>query len=281
MKRNGRAENTYSARCRSLRQLATKANLRHPEEVKTIIASAKWSKNTKHKIANNYGNFLAYLKIEWEKPTYKNEETLPFIPTETEIDQLISCVGKRTGTFLLLLKETGMRSGEATLLKWTCLNTQQKTVNVIPEKGSNPRILPISDRLLGLLNQLPKTHEKIFYQQLHAYRTQFCKQRKRAVEKLSNQRLLQISFHTLRHWKGTTEYHATKDIKHVQYILGHKHSDTTDIYINLEQAAFLSNTDEWNTKVSHNVDEETQLINAGFTLIRSINETTAIYKKRK
>ncbi len=51
--------------------------------------------------------------------------------------------------------------------------------------------------------------------------------------------------------------------------------------INHESALFLQNTDEWITKVSHNLDEETELITVGFTLVRSINETTAIYKKRK
>ena len=78
------------------------------------------------------------------------------------------------------------------------------------------------------------------------------------------------------------EYHITKDVKHVQYILGHKKSNTTDLYINLEQAVFLTNApEEWTTKVSHNIEEETRLIEANFTLVRAINETTAIYKKRK
>jgi hypothetical protein len=31
----------------------------------------------------------------------------------------------------------------------------------------------------------------------------------------------------------------------------------------------------------HNFKEESQLIEGGFQLVRSINETTAIYKKRK
>jgi hypothetical protein len=79
------------------------------------------------------------------------------------------------------------------------------------------------------------------------------------------------------------EYHLTKDIKHVQYILGHKNSNTTDLYINLEQATFLTDTanDQWTTRISHNTDEEVKLIEANFTLVRAINDTTAIYKKRK
>jgi integrase len=173
MKNNGRATNTTTARNRCLRQLALECNLRHPEQVKAIIANKKWNTNTKHKIVNNYANFLKYLEIEWTAPTYKTANTDPFIPLETEIDQLIATLGRRTMAFIQLLKETGMRSGEATLLKWTDLNTEQKTIAITPEKGSNPRTLPISDKAIALLNKLTKDHEKIFYQELHTYRTAF------------------------------------------------------------------------------------------------------------
>jgi integrase/recombinase XerD len=281
MKNNGRAENTYHARSRSLRQLSRSANLRQPEQVKAVIADLKLKKSTKHKIANSYGNFLDFLGIEWKSPTYKPEETIPFIPTEKEIDELIAYLGNRTAPLVQLLKETGMRGEEAMQLKWTSIDEKQKTVNITPTKGSNPRILPLTDKTLSLLKNLTHNHDRIFYQKLSVYRTAYCKQRKKASAKLSNTRLLQIGFHTLRHWKGTTEYFNTKDIKHVQYILGHKHSDTTDIYINLAQAQFLTDTEQWNTKVSHNLEEETELINAGFQLVRSVNEETAIYKKRK
>lgn len=283
MKNNGRSKATTTGRNRSLRQLSREANLRTPEEVKALIANKKWAPNTKHKTINNYNNFLQFLKIQWTPPNYKTQETLPFIPMETEIDQLIATLGITAAPFTQLLKETGMRSGEATLLKWTSLNTEQKTINIIPEKGSNPRILPISEKLIMMLKTMPHETENIFYQDLHVYRTAFCKQRKAATEKLKNPRIKQISFHTLRHWKGTMEYHNTKDIKHVQYILGHKSSKTTDLYINLEQATFLTNNndEQWITKVSHNLEEEAHLIEANFTLVRSINETTAIYKKRK
>jgi len=38
---------------------------------------------------------------------------IPFIPTETEIDHLIAGCGRKTATLLQLLKETGIRIGEA------------------------------------------------------------------------------------------------------------------------------------------------------------------------
>jgi GMP synthase PP-ATPase subunit len=68
---------------------------------------------------------------------------------------------------------------------------------------------------------------------------------------------------------------------HVKYVLGHKAISNTLIYINIEEALWMHSEDEWISKVSYDITEETKLINAGFELVRAVNETTTIYKKRK
>jgi integrase len=105
-------------------------------------------------------------------------------------------------------------------------------------------------------------------------------QRKTLAKKLNNPRLQQISFHTLRHWKGTTEYHKTKDIMHVRTVLGHKCITCTLIYINLESALFLQTDEDFICKIAHNEKEEVQLIEAGFTHVNN-RDGLAFYKKRK
>jgi integrase len=267
-----------------LKQIAKENNLQKPTEIKTWLADlqkCKWNNRTKTKFIDDYNSYLNFAKLKWIAPKYQITERLPFIPTETEIDQLIASCGKQISTVLQMLKETGMRIGEATKIKWIDINYEHKTVNITPEKGSNPRILPISDKLTGMINRLPKNRETLFQPQTKYLRTYFDEQRKTATEKLQNPRLKKITFHTLRHYKGTMEYHKTKDIMHVKYVLGHKNINSTIIYINIEQAIFLTETDEWTSKVSHNTEEEQKLIETGFQLVRSINETTAIYKKRK
>jgi hypothetical protein len=77
------------------------------------------------------------------------------------------------------------------------------------------------------------------------------------------------------------EYHKTKDLVHVQIRLGHRDITSTMVYINIEQALWMNSEDEWTSKVSHSIEEERKLINAGFELVRAVNETTAIYRKRK
>ena len=280
-KNQGRAEATIINEVRTLKLLAKQANILDPESVKEAIANANVANATKSKRVKTYSAFLKWKKIEWTPPFYKPVEHIPFIPTENELDILIAASGKRLSTTLQMLKETGMRISEAHMIKWTDINFEAKTISITPAKGSLPRILPLSNKVLDMLNNLPKNRETILPTSQSSFRSGFNKQRIRTSLKLQNNRLMKISFHTFRHFKGTIEYHKTKDIMHVKYILGHRDIKTTLIYINIEQATFLNQTNDWTSKVSHTIEEETTLINTGFELVRSINETTAIYKKRK
>jgi len=136
--------------------------------------------------------------------------------------------------FLQLLKETGLRSGEAWNLKWTDIDFEAGAIRVNnPEKYGKPRMLKISSRLIAMLNQLPRENERIFNGSLSIFRRTFRKHRKRMALKLQNPRLNSISFHTFRHWRATIEYHRTKDVLHVMKMLGHRNIKTTLIYTQL------------------------------------------------
>ena len=58
--------------------------------------------------------------------------------------------------------ETGARCGEAWQLKWIDFDFENKTVRITPEKGSEPRRLRISDKLIAMLNNLPKDRPEPF-----------------------------------------------------------------------------------------------------------------------
>jgi integrase len=98
----------------------------------------------------------------WEPPRYREVGKPPFIPHEKGIDQLIAGCSKRTSTFVRLLKETGMRCGEAWQSEWIDLDTANQTIRVTPEKGSNPRMFKISSTLLSMLNSLKRESKRIF-----------------------------------------------------------------------------------------------------------------------
>jgi integrase len=291
--KNGRAEETVRARIQTLRQVSQICDIDDPEIVKLWLADQKnehhftkactWNNSTKNKFIETYTIFLHYIGKTWTPPKYAINEKLPFIPTEQEIDILIAGSRRMLAAILQTLKETGMRIGELTQLTTTHIDTERKIVNITPEKGSNPRILPISDKLIAMMNNLPhypSAHYKtIFQSHKNTLRGSFCKKRKQLATRFNNPRLLQISFHTLRHWKGTMEYHATKDILHVKQILGHKSIMSTMIYINLE-AALFNFTDEWTCKTAKTPEEAIQLIQTGFEKADTMGEIH-IYRKRK
>jgi len=252
------------------------ANLLRPESVKEVIAKQKWGIGRKANAVDAYTCFLRMQGTKWEPPIYRRVKKIPFIPTETEIDQLIAGSNKRLSSFLQLLKETGIRCGEACKLKWTDLDLVKKSVRITPEKRSNARILAISNKLVDMLNQLPRQSARIFDTNSDAMRKSFQLQRKRMVAKLRNPRLLQITFHTFCHWKATMEYHKTRDILHVMQLLGHRNIKNTLIYTQLVDFQ----DDEFVARVAHSEKEVCRFIEAGFEYVCDHNGNQ-IFRKRK
>jgi len=94
--------------------------------------------------------------------------------------------------------------------------------------------------------------------------------------KLQNPRLLQITFHTLRHWKATTEYHRTRDILYVKQLLGHKQIQNTMLYTQL--ISFES--DEYSSAVAKSLEDARKLVEAGFEYVTDMDECK-LFRKRK
>jgi len=252
--------------------MLTLTDLTDPEAVKLFLSDEKrcrWATTTKLKAVDTYGSFLKFKNIQWEPPKYKKIDKLPFLPTEQEIDLLIASCGKTTAAVLQMLKESGMRIGELCRLKWTDLVPEKKTITVsLPEKGGNPRTLEISDKLIGMLNMLPRKHRENSFQPKSRYlRDYFCTQRKKTAEKEKNPRLLKISFKTLRHWKGTTLYHDTRDLTEVKYPLGHKSIHSTEIYIHISKSYYTGDRHKWYCLVVRTEEELVNAINSGFELV--------------
>jgi len=224
LKKKGRLEITLDSVNRRLDQLSRNVDLLDPESVKDFLSTQdKWSNRTKAIDASIYGGFLKFHRIPWEPPEYKPERKPVFIPTKEELDQLISGTGKRLSVFLQLLEETGMRYGEAAKLKWTDVDFQRRLVSVTTEKGGNPRILPISNRMLEMLSNLKKRAERIFDATDSSISSNYYQQRLKLARKLGNPRLLKIGFHTFRHWKLTMVAHEFRDPFYVRVCRPQRH----------------------------------------------------------
>ena len=278
LKKQGRSESTLKQYARELRHAAKSVNILDPEEVKKSIAEKDIKETTKCNLVYAFQTFYKFLGIKWNPPQYKAAKTIPFIPQEQELNILISNASKTVSAFLQLLKETGIRSGEALKLQWSDIDFERHVVRVTPEKNSSPRILPLSQTAIAYLQRLPKKRQKIFNR--GSVLTTFFKLRKRLAFKLNNPRLMNISFHTFRHWKATMEYHKTKDILHVMQLLGHRNIQNTLIYITIDNALFQDQTDEFHVKTAKTAEEACKLVEVGFEYVNTICDVH-IYRKRK
>jgi integrase len=279
MKKQGYAETTIITRVKLLKVLVKRsANLMDAESIKGAIGKQKWVAKRKINAADAYTCFLRMHGLTWEPPRYRITRKLPFIPSETEIDQLIAGCSRRFIPLLQLLKETGVRIGEACQLQWIDIDLANRTIRVTPEKGSNPRMFQVSNKLTAMLMELQKTakSEMVFPRNVRNQRRIFQRQRKKVAEKLENPGIDKITFHTFRHFKATMEYHKTKDILHVMEILGHRSINNTLIYTQLVDFK----DDEYVSKVATTVKEACQLVEAGFEYVCQI-DGAQIFRKRK
>jgi hypothetical protein len=105
MAKQGYAETTVLAGVKTLKALGRHVDILQPQSAQSFLASHKVSETRKQKICEDLCRFYKYKQIPFDKPHYRRIEVMPLLPLETEIDQLTSGLGKKSATFVLLLKE--------------------------------------------------------------------------------------------------------------------------------------------------------------------------------
>jgi len=167
-------------------------------------------------------------------------------------------------------------------LKWVNVDLQRRTITLNQtEKHGNPRIFSVSNKLCDMLSELPKKTEYVFETpHKSAKAASFYQKRKTLAQKLGNPRLLEIGFHTFRHWKATTLYHEIRDIVLVKEFLGHRNIETTMLYIQLEKALFKSYDDGFIVKAVSDQKEIEGLLEVGFEYVCQ-KDNLLYFRKRK
>ena len=255
------------------------ADLFNPESAKAALAKSTVKNSTKQLIIYVLYVWFEFNGILWRAPKYYSESEVPYIPTETELDQLIAGLGKKTGVFCQVLKDTGARAGEAAQLRWQDIDFGQRKVRIKAEKNSNSRVLPLSAKTIDMLCTLPRIKERIF-SNAEDVRSNFFMQRRNLAQRIANPKLLLIHFHTFRHWKATTEQHRTKDPWHVKMILGHKRISSTETYIHLEEMMYQESSDQFTVKVADTMEDAVKLMEVGFEYHATV-EGHQLFRKRK
>jgi integrase len=285
----GHKETTIHRNVQNLILLARQTDLDDPVKVWMAVENHKnWKYGTKQIAASAYKHFRKTLNkplpLDLNFNKWVVSGRIPYVPMERELLELIANSNYRIAPFLQLLLETGMRSGEAWALKRQDFDLERKIVTLnadTVEKRGIPRQFKLSDRLVAMLNRLPKKNDKVWFgiKSLKVLRASFSHQRRRLAYKLQNPNLRRITLHTFRHFFACKLYHNTKDLLLVQSRLGHRNIQNTMVYTQLVE---WDQPDQWTVRRPTTTKEEDELIEAGFEYVRFDDKMNMpVYRKRK
>jgi len=261
------------------------ADLQNPKSVKSVlgqIPETRWKEGYKHTICDIYSKYLDFQGLKWKRPKYRDTNELIFIPTDMELQIAINCGSKENRIFTQFVYETGCRLNEAERLGWIDIDSEKRLVDIKKSKNGNPRRLKVSSELISMLLSLPKNHETVFTPKCRQTRgIMFHKRMQTLARKSSNPRFPKIHLHTFRHCKALREYHRTKDMLHVKYVLGHKTLRATQRYVELyEQVYGDLQPQDYIVKIVRTSEEAKQLLKVGFEYVNEI-DGEYLYKKAK
>ena len=283
MKNKNRSDYTIKATSKALTRINENANLNDPEEVELFIANIKnISNGYKKNLCIAYKKYCEHYKIDWEKPTYKQEEKLRRIPTTANLNMLIAKAYRPTALKLSISKETGLRPIELCNLKVKDIDLDRKTIYPTTAKNGSARALKISNSLKSMITDhinigKLKQNEKLFTSTPQNYGKCYRQLRNRLSKKLGIPQLQTIRLYDFRHYFATKLYAKTRDILYVKQQMGHKKIETTLKYVQLQSR---NEDDEWTCKTAINIKQATELLEAGFNYIQEI-DGIRLYRKRK
>ncbi len=152
---------------------------------------------------------------------------IPEIPSPDEIEKIIqNTSGLFHKSLFLALYHAGLRSQEARSLKWDDIDFGHSYLRVADGKGGKQRLVPLSSRLLELLQEHRKESNGVFvWDNIGSFKTAWNASKRRAGI------TSKITPHTLRHAFASHNLEHGTDLKSVQDMLGHEDIQTTQIYL--------------------------------------------------
>lgn len=242
------SSNTIKTYCEAIKSFLVFANKEQLDEISNsdiinfnndVIVKNNLSASFQNQVVNAIKLFFSTIEnrqIQIElihRP--KRPKLLPNVLSKEEIKLLLSVSSNiKHRTMLSLIYSCGLRCGELLRLKPVHIDTQRKLVIIKQSKGRKDRIVPLSVRVLALLNEYYSTAgitNWIFEGQVKG--EPYDERSLQAVLKQCLQKAKinkPATLHWLRHSYATHLLESGTDLRYIQELLGHSSSRTTEIY---------------------------------------------------
>ncbi len=174
--------------------------------------------------------------MEWEKCSTNpakglkalavNNKRLRYLSNE-EIQTLLSHSDERIKPIVITALNTGMRRGELKNMKWKDIDFERGLIYVLKTKSGISRVLPMNSLLRKDLEGLHQAGPWVF---------DTSNLRKLYERAVTDARLYDVTFHTLRHTFASHLVMAGIDLRTVGDLLGHQKLDMTMRYAHLSRS---------------------------------------------
>jgi integrase/recombinase XerD len=165
----------------------------------------------------------------------RTEKKLPNVLSKEEVKAILNALSNlKHKTMLSLIYSCGLRRSELLKLKPNDIDSKRNIIIVRAAKGKKDRIVPLSDKILGMLREYYKTYKPKTW--LFEGQNENEPYDERSLSNVLKQALAKtkimkpVSLHWLRHSYATHLLEAGTDLRYIQEILGHGSSRTTEIY---------------------------------------------------
>ncbi len=206
------------------------------EGVKSYLLSQNSSRNTlrlKHMSIRFFFKEVLNKPLNLEEiPMMKKEKKLPKVISKEKIKQIIdSCENLKHKLIIKFLYSSGLRLSELLSLKRKDIDFDNNLIFIEGGKGSKDRITILSE---NLKNDLLKYYSNNIFKTEYVFEGRKGKYTKKSVQKILERQgkklNLKIHPHMLRHSFATHLLENGTDLRHIQKLLGHNSSSTTEIY---------------------------------------------------
>src|SRR5690554_481066 len=165
----------------------------------------------------------------------KTERKLPRVLSKEEVKLILEAHGNlKHRTMLSLIYACGLRRSELLNITFKDINRERLTLHVFQSKGKKDRIVPLSPKILVMLEDYYKAYKpKVWMFEGQVAGTQYSGESlqqvlKSALKKANIKK--PATLHWLRHSYATHLLETGTDLRYIQELLGHNSSRTTEIY---------------------------------------------------
>ena len=166
----------------------------------------------------------------------RRQHRLPNVLSRQEVKNILESVNNEKHRVMLsIIYGCGLRRSEVLNLVPADIDKDRKLIRIRQSKGFKDRFVPLSEKLIEMINQYAihyRPEKYLFEGQYRGTRyseTSLEKVFRTAFER-AGIRKQNITLHGLRHSYATHLLEAGTDLRYIQELLGHKSSKTTEIY---------------------------------------------------